>query len=61
MSNSGQSVRISRVDVEKRSADWLAVPFAVYANDPNWVPQLNLLEKQRISKKNAPFFTFGGT
>ena len=59
MSNSGQSVRISRVDVEKRSADWLAVPFAVYANDPNWVPQLDLLEKQRISKKNAPFFTFG--
>ncbi|HWE05782.1 MAG TPA: hypothetical protein VG274_03685 [Rhizomicrobium sp.] len=59
MSNSGQSVQISRLDVEKSAADWLAVPFAVYANDPDWVPQLNLLEKQRISKKHAPFFTFG--
>ena len=39
--------------------DWLTVPFTVYAGDPNWIAQLNILEKQRISRKSAPFFTFG--
>jgi hypothetical protein len=39
--------------------DWLAVPFTVYDGDPNWIAQLNILEKQRVSRKSAPFFTFG--
>jgi len=51
-------LRLSQVEPAKNVKDWLAVPFFVYAKDPNWIPQLNLLEKQRISKR-APFFTFG--
>ncbi|HEY6578621.1 MAG TPA: hypothetical protein VIY09_04810 [Rhizomicrobium sp.] len=57
MSNSGQ-LRVSQIEIPKKADDWLAVPYCVYANDPNWIPQLNLLEKQRISPKHAPFFTF---
>ena len=39
--------------------DWLSVPRTVFAADPHWIAPLDLLEKQRISKKHAPFFTFG--
>lgn len=56
--SSSATLRLSQIDVPKRANAWLAVPYAVYANDPNWIPQLNLLEKQRISPKHAPFFTF---
>jgi hypothetical protein len=53
--------KVGVVSLEDRRglADWLAVPFRVYRGDPNWIPQLNLLEKARISPKHAPFFTFG--
>ena len=37
---------------------WVAVPKAVYIGDPNFVPQLDLLEKQRVNPRKAPFFTF---
>lgn len=57
MSQSG-GLQISQLSIPKQSDEWLAVPYAVYAGDPNWIPQLNLLEKQRISPKHAPFFTF---
>jgi hypothetical protein len=56
--NNSSPLRVSQIAIPKQAAAWLAVPFAVYAGDPNWVPQLNLLEKQRISPKHAPFFTF---
>ena len=47
------------MSIPRDAEDWLAVPHVVYAGDPNFVPQLNLLEKQRIDPKKAPFFTFG--
>ncbi len=59
MNNSGGALRISAIEIPKRADHWLAVPYAVYRNDPFWIPQLNLLEKQRISPRHAPFFTFG--
>ena len=49
---------VSQLEIPRQSNEWLAAPFAVYKDDPNWVPQLNLIEKQRISPKHAPFFTF---
>lgn len=51
-------LNISQIAIPKQAKRWLAVPYTVYAGDPNWIPQLNLLEKQRISPKHAPFFTF---
>jgi hypothetical protein len=50
---------IRRLSIPRDADEWLAVPQAVYAGDPNFIPQLNLLEKQRINPKKAPFFTFG--
>ena len=55
----GANLRICRVDIPRRAQEWLAVPKAVYAGDPNFIPQLDLLEKQRIDPRKAPFFTFG--
>jgi len=59
MNGRADALQISQLDIPKRADDWLAVPFSVYARDKFWIPQLNLLEKQRISPKHAPFFTFG--
>ena len=37
-----------------------SVPFVVFAGDPNWIPPLNLAdERQRISPRHSPFFSFG--
>src|ERR1700722_309621 len=58
MTASTQALRVTQLEIPKQADNWLAVPYAVYAGDPNWIPQLNLLEKQRISPKHAPFFTF---
>ncbi len=53
------ALTVAQIDIERQVGRWLAVPFAVYEGDPNWVPQLNFMEKQRVSPKHAPFFTFG--
>lgn len=52
-------LQVRQLDIPREASGWLAVPCAVYAGDPNFVPQLNLLEKQRIDPRKAPFFTFG--
>jgi len=53
------ALRISRLDIPREAEEWLAVPKVIYAGDPNFVAQLDLLEKQRIDPRKAPFFTFG--
>jgi hypothetical protein len=59
MSSSAPAVAIVAVEDRKTVGDWLAVPYAVFADDPAWVAPLNFLERRRISRKHAPFFTFG--
>ena len=59
MSVGAAELRVCRLDIPCQAGQWLAVPHAVYAGDRNFVPQLNLLEKQRINPHKAPFFTFG--
>ncbi len=39
--------------------DWLTVPHTVFAGDPAWVAPLHQVERERISAKHNPFFTFG--
>jgi len=48
------------VPVKGRHAvrDWLALPHAVFADDPAWVAPLDFVERRRISHR-APFFAFG--
>ena len=59
MTDSDDGFELSQIDIEKQVGRWLDVPFSVYAGDPHWIPQLNFMEKQRVSPKHAPFFTFG--
>ena len=59
MKGEAGELRVARLDIPRRSEDWISVPKIVYAGDHNFIPQLDLLEKQRIHPKKAPFFTFG--
>ena len=53
------TLTISRTDHKNHVRDWLAVPHIVYAGDPAFVPQLDFIEKQRITPSHAPYFKFG--
>jgi len=39
-------------------ADWLALPFAIFADDAAWVAPLTFHERRRISPRYSPFFKF---
>jgi hypothetical protein len=54
-----KQITVRTVDGGQTLKDWIATPYTVFADDPNWIAQLDLLEKHRISRKSAPFFTFG--
>lgn len=53
------TLTLSRIDHKNHVRDWLVVPHTVYAGDPAFVPQLDFIEKQRITPSHAPFFKFG--
>jgi len=59
MRSGASAIRVDSIGCGSSLKDWLSVPATVYVNDPHWIAPLNLLEKQRISRKHAPFFTFG--
>lgn len=59
MNSHNKELRICRLAIPRQTEEWLKVPHSVYAGDPYFIPQLNLLEKQRIDPNKAPFFTFG--
>lgn len=59
MRASESTVRVERVTNRARLAHWLRVPHFVYRGDPAWVASLPLLERRRISRRRAPFFSFG--
>src|SRR5579864_3026721 len=59
MDHSPAPLKIAAVRDASGIKDWLTVPDAVFSGDPAWVPPLNLIERRRISRSHAPFFTFG--
>ena len=59
MAGSTRALNILTVHDARTVKDWLAVPFAVFSGDPAWVPPLNFIERRRLSRSHAPFFTFG--
>ncbi len=46
---------VRRLHNGKQLRDFLRLPLALYAGDPNWIAPLDLEQRQRYSKKN-PFF-----
>jgi hypothetical protein len=59
MDQSQASLTIATVHDARSMKDWLAVPDTVFSGDPAWVAPLNIMERRRISRSHAPFFTFG--
>lgn len=55
----GDSIEIRQIDNSRGVREWLEVPGVVFAGDPSWVPPLNLAERERISPRHSPFFSFG--
>lgn len=39
--------------------DWLRVPGLVYAREPHFIEPLRMVERDRISARHNPFFTYG--
>lgn len=46
---------IEAVSSRKQLDEFIATPWAIYRDDPNWVPPLLFEQKQRLTSKN-PFF-----
>jgi hypothetical protein len=53
------ALSIRRVNGRNRRSDWLKVPYIVFDGDPTWIPPLLFQEKNRISPRHNPFFSFG--
>ncbi len=53
------NIEIRQIDSSRGIREWLEVPAVVFAGDPTWIAPLNLAERQRISPRHSPFFTFG--
>jgi GNAT superfamily N-acetyltransferase len=53
------SIEIRQIDGSRGIREWLEVPAVVFAGDSSWIAPLNLVERQRISARHNPFFTFG--
>jgi hypothetical protein len=53
------SIDVRHVQSQRDIKDWLAVPYTVFADRPEWVAPLLLQERQRISARHNPFFSFG--
>lgn len=50
------SIQIEQVQSDKQLRQFAAVPWRVYANDPNWVPWLYFERLEFFDKKKNPFF-----
>ena len=49
------TIRIEPISGHRQLKKFIAFPWAIYAQDPNWIPPLWFEQKQRLSAKN-PFF-----
>ena len=52
-------VQIVEVVTSTQQDAFLRVVHLIYADDPTWVPPLDLMEKRRLSPKHNPFFMVG--
>lgn len=49
-------IEVSPVETKKDLKDFIMLPWAVYKNDPYWVPPLISQQKMQFNKKKHPFF-----
>ena len=53
------SVEIVPVRTKAEREAFLRLPWRIYRDDPRWVPNLLLLQRDVISEKKNPFFDHG--
>jgi hypothetical protein len=53
------SVEVAPVETKKQREAWLRLPWRLYKNDPAWVPNLLMLQREVIDPKKNPFFDHG--
>jgi hypothetical protein len=49
-------ITVEPVVTKKQAKQFVDFPYALYAKDPYWVPQLKMDEKKRFDRKKHPFF-----
>lgn len=52
-------VRVQPVSTAREREQFLRLPWRLYEGNPNWVPNLLLLQRDLISEKKNPFFDHG--
>ena len=50
---------VSPVTSRRDLRDFIRLPHAIYADDPAWIPPLDLERREHLSEKKNPFFTHG--
>lgn len=53
-----EEIDIIEVERPSQMADFIKVPWKIYADDPNWVPPLISAQKDLLNKKKNPFFRY---
>ena len=53
------SVQVIPAESKQERDQWLRLPWRLYANDPAWIPNLLLLQREVIDPKKNPFFGKG--
>jgi hypothetical protein len=51
-----KTVRVVPLEGRRDMAQFIKIPWAIYAGDPNWVPPLILERRQHLSRRRNPFF-----
>ena len=51
-------MNITQIDLDKKKhlQDFLALPFSIYRDIPQWVPPLQMDERLRLNRKRFPFY-----
>ena len=49
-------IEVVAVGNKKALNAFVELPFAIYANDPNWVPQLRIAVKELLDREKHPFY-----
>lgn len=55
-SNLGSSLTIEEVRYARDLERFIAVPWRVYRDDPNWVPPLKMERREHLDRRKNPFF-----
>ena len=49
-------IEVAAVNGKKGLHDFVELPFAIYRNDPYWVPQLRIAVKELLDREKHPFY-----